>query len=767
VLLAGFFAREAIFEGRAFYLRDLHLQWFGQVESFVAAVASGAWPLWDPYVSFGQPMLANANFQVLYPPTWLNLLMRPWAYYTLYFVGHLVVAGAGAAAVLRRWGASPAGCFVGAGAWMASGPFLSLGNLWNHLGGAAWMPWAVLAADHVLAGSRRAIAGWALALAAMILAGSPDLFLLSLVPCGALVITRLDWRRPAAPGNGLLLLAVAVALAAGAGLAAAQLLPSLELAARSSRSLMGIESRLYWSLHPAALVQALLPLDWNALAWSDGVRSKVLERREPYLLSLHIGLPVLVLASGALATRALPQRRVLALSAIACVLLALGRHVGLFTVATAALPALRFPVKALVPCALCVALLAGLGFDAWSRGSVAARRMGCWVSGVAMALAGALLVAIRAWPAGLGALLLAPGQPAAAALRPLVMPCAEVIVSGLAIVGLAVLSERRPQRSRLAAALIGAVGLIELAAFHAQLNPTAPADLFRWRPDVLRAVDQRDRRRLYILDYVMAGVSRKHLGRDVPFLTQAPASRRELWQVAAAMRAYPVPPVAAAFGIFDSFGRDQLGLQPLPLAQLNAWVLMNDGTAEWIRLLRMGAVSEVVSLHRRGLEALPLVGRWRGPFAEDLYLSAVPDPSPRASLVGRSRSGGLGALLQPGFDPAREVVLPEGSRPLESPGVQGTATILEQRADRVRLDVASSEPAMVVLADTFDPGWKGLVDGAPVPVLPANVAFQGVAVPAGRHVVELRYRPRSLGIGLAISVLAGLGVLYGLRRAPG
>ena len=41
------------------------------------AVASGALPLWDPSPAFGQPLLADPGAQVLYPPTWLNLLMRP------------------------------------------------------------------------------------------------------------------------------------------------------------------------------------------------------------------------------------------------------------------------------------------------------------------------------------------------------------------------------------------------------------------------------------------------------------------------------------------------------------------------------------------------------------------------------------------------------------------------------------------------------------------------------------------------------------------
>ena len=38
----------------------------------------------------------------------------------------------------------------------------------------------------------------------------------------------------------------------------------------------------------------------------------------------------------------------------------------------------------------------------------------------------------------------------------------------------------------------------------------------------------------------------------------------------------------------------------------------------------------------------------------------------------------------------------------------------------------------------------------------ANVAFRAVAVPAGRHVVVMRYRPPAVLEGLALSVVASL-----------
>jgi hypothetical protein len=50
-------------------------------------------------------------------------------------------------------------------------------------------------------------------------------------------------------------------------------------------------------------------------------------------------------------------------------------------------------------------------------------------------------------------------------------------------------------------------------------------------------------------------------------------------------------------------------------------------------------------------------------------------------------------------------------------------------------------PCLLILAQPWAPGWRARVDGAPAPVVRTNVAGLGVVVRAGRHVVELDYRP--------------------------
>ncbi|HET7343700.1 MAG TPA: YfhO family protein, partial [Methylomirabilota bacterium] len=79
----------------------------------------------------------------------------------------------------------------------------------------------------------------------------------------------------------------------------------------------------------------------------------------------------------------------------------------------------------------------------------------------------------------------------------------------------------------------------------------------------------------------------------------------------------------------------------------------------------------------------------------------------------------------------------------------------------------SDAPAVLVLTDTWFPGWRARVDGRPATLWRADHAFRAVAVPAGRHEVELRYQPRSVLIGALVSALAAaltLALLVAGRR---
>jgi hypothetical protein len=96
---------------------------------------------------------------------------------------------------------------------------------------------------------------------------------------------------------------------------------------------------------------------------------------------------------------------------------------------------------------------------------------------------------------------------------------------------------------------------------------------------------------------------------------------------------------------------------------------------------------------------------------------------------------------------ARDVVLPAGS-------VSSRAELV--RGEGARIEVRAEGPGLLVVAESWDPGWSASVDDAPARVVRVNDARMGVVLSAGTHFVALRHRVRGLAVGLA---LAGAGAL--------
>ena len=67
---------------------------------------------------------------------------------------------------------------------------------------------------------------------------------------------------------------------------------------------------------------------------------------------------------------------------------------------------------------------------------------------------------------------------------------------------------------------------------------------------------------------------------------------------------------------------------------------------------------------------------------------------------------------------------------------------------------------MLILTDRAYSGWQAELDGKVVPIQLANGFTRAVNIPPGRHKVVFRYVPRSLFLGLSLSALGLLMLLY-------
>jgi hypothetical protein len=97
----------------------------------------------------------------------------------------------------------------------------------------------------------------------------------------------------------------------------------------------------------------------------------------------------------------------------------------------------------------------------------------------------------------------------------------------------------------------------------------------------------------------------------------------------------------------------------------------------------------------------------------------------------------------------------------------------DYRPEYLRLEVDTPTPSLLVVAEAWAKGWTARIDGSPAAIVPTNLAFRGVLIPAGKHTVEMLYRTpglaqgvREVKEGIFISVLlVGGEIIWRLRRA--
>ena len=95
---------------------------------------------------------------------------------------------------------------------------------------------------------------------------------------------------------------------------------------------------------------------------------------------------------------------------------------------------------------------------------------------------------------------------------------------------------------------------------------------------------------------------------------------------------------------------------------------------------------------------------------------------------------------------------------------QAEAQITSHEPNRILVKTKSSEPAILIQSENHYPGWRAYVDGRLVETLRVDYNLRGVTLPAGEHNVELVYRPKSVLIGAAISLLTLIGLVFWWRR---
>ncbi|MHA1572370.1 MAG: YfhO family protein [Alphaproteobacteria bacterium] len=145
-------------------------------------------------------------------------------------------------------------------------------------------------------------------------------------------------------------------------------------------------------------------------------------------------------------------------------------------------------------------------------------------------------------------------------------------------------------------------------------------------------------------------------------------------------------------------------------------------------------------------DALPLA------FVSHQWHEAA-SPEAAYELLAREDFAWQSAVAVEANDNAPLPLAPEGEAQPHAPAI-----IASHQPHRVTINLPKASTGLLVLSDTFYPGWTAKVDGQSRPIYRTNGTFRGVFVTPEDTQVVFEYSPASFRYGIIMS-LAGLAIL--------
>jgi len=696
------------------------------------AYANGELPLWNPYEAAGAPHAANMQSAV-FDPLLLAVNLHPtqWTW-DLSIIGAFLLGAAAAYVFGRVIGLAVVPAVVTSAAFSLSGWFFLYSNN-GFCRSYVYLPLLFLLVELVLR-SRRLLPVLALsvAIAGNIFVGMPEASFLVLGSSAAYAVTRLVQERSRMPFR------ISLARLGGAGVLGLMLAAPLVL-------LFLQYEPLSFNVHkPEVGKGSGTDPQWGLLHWlvpwfserPSGVTSLVRN-----WFGVAVGISALVAMSGRAQTKRMHTWFFVALGGSLLLKIYEFRvfdWVGRLPV----IELVVFQVFAAAVASFAFAVLAGIGVQVVWRGDLRVRRFLILLS-TAFVL---LLVFARTgdrWTVITGA----PRDYAAAVWARAAL---------FAILALAAIAAGVRFRRRWAGVLLAAVivaELLVLAPFTLYSKRADPYLTPAWMPLVRSALAAEPSSRVFAVDAKLYPNTAGALGLQDVRALDALYVKRYLRYV----RTFVAP------NVFDRFtgSENPILLRDNPMFDaFGARAVLSENNvtgAPGLRLL--GRASHTRVYENSG--AFP-----RAWVVHEVHLVGSEDAA-FTFLEARARRAGRGFLVDR-FDPRREAVVEHRSKAAADDlgGLQGETgacpvaardrvTIEEYSGDSVALSVQASCPGLLVLSDTYFPGWIARVNGHESGIHPVDGAFRGVVVPQGTSRVEFRYEPRPFSIGIVLA-LAGL-----------
>lgn len=676
---------------------------------------SGSLPFWNPHSFGGAPFLASPISAVFYPLNWLFAFLPIKLAWSIQFPVRMALATFFAELLGRRLGASRIGALLTGCVFSMSG-FMIGWQGWPQAEVMLWVPLGMLAVLRLRRRPRaRGAAFFALAITMPLLAGHPEVCLYAVGAVAAFALFQLciALRRGRRAGwvlryVGALLMGAAMA----GGLSAVQLVPTAEWLPQINRGLAAP-----WKPRPSRDVVSIVSRDTESSPNSS--RLEVPEE------SCYAGIGTLLLAPLALLSRRKAAALFFALLAFLSFQVAFGLVP--FSQIFRAVPILRaMPGRILGLTDLSLAILAGLGLTYLRE---AGMRRG------SPRLPDLVLPAMSAVGVAWGILVLrgrVSSSGIAETLRRPIFAATLLIASGVLV--LAALRSRRS--NRILVACVAGLVAFDVATFSWRHVPLVPPDrVFPPAPTI---------------DYLRAHLRN---GERVLFLDSTAPRNAEI-----------------------PYGLETLDGYPQVLRRTARLVSPLNGGTEQDGLLRPFTVDSILAADRSILDSLGV---------RFLVTNLYRQPEDKLARFGRlfplRFARGNVRVFENVQARARVIATgrasAEGARQLE-------------HGETVRIDALSDPPCVVVgfstgrnsvsgsvvcrtsgvlvVSQTFYPGWRATVAGKAVPVLRTEEQLCAIPVPPGRHPFSIQFLPtwwvETAGLSAASAIAIALALVWPQKK---
>jgi hypothetical protein len=750
VLMVFCFTQPMIFEGRLPFFRDLGVFFYPMRFALAQSFADGELPLWNHQIGLGFPLLANFQSGSLYIPHLIFLLGPFLSALSAIFVLHYLIAASGTYLLCRNWSYSRCLAVIGSILFTLGGLMVSLENLVNHFQAAAWFPWVILLWERYL--QRQSWRNFIVLMGAMLLqflAGSPEVYLMTV---GLVTLNSLRWRsmetRRRCTHIGFSILAVNLVVV---GLAMVQILPTLELI-RESRSEFPIPLQLVtrWSLNPWQLIN-LFFLDREVLPNHLSGMEILFGPHLPFLVSYYMG-SVTLLGTALWLYYAAWRERLIILGVLALSLvLAFGEHTPIYELLFLHVPGfrmIRFPEKFFFITYVTLLFIALKGINVFLESApLRARQPIILLSSICGAFAcfyvlfqlNTLAVA-NFLSQHLAIPLLADSTASKTSLLLLSFERQFGLLLGVAL--LLVLSVTGRLRTWLFQSLFAATVFFDLHTAHQSYQFLFKPDVIHERPSIIdRSYPELSRFFYY------PGPGNLHPS-QFSFL-----KKPTLAEFNSLVFANLLPNTGLFHGLEYMQEFDALVRWPY-----NYFLYVGNSLPydKVITLLSSLNVRHLVSFrplpeHKNInlVKHFPQYPSWHYSLIRTI---------PRTYIVYRATTEKnpvriLQQIADRDVDPYSNVILNEAVELPATDNFERRATIISYESQSVSIQASLKSPGILVLADSYYPGWKAYVNDKEVKIYRANLFFRAVSLPSGNHVVEFRYEPASFKIGLIISIM--------------